>query len=339
MKAVIAAVLVSLLAGCGGGPTPSELSTPQVLIATRQPEKRLLYRDARLNLVKHIIPIQRDSFLIVGNQLTCRVQRTGVVDACVKLPVDLWDLDVLTDSSGTPTTIVGKGGWGKPSVAVMDLKGTLKWRFDGGFDLMDAPVVAESADRGLVVVGNRTFDLSTGAVVAAPFCDCGAVASADFDQDGRRDILQARKGELRVINGSGQELARMQMATSYWEEPLVAGRAVPFVVLSTNEELAIYDRELKEKRRFQTPGARFPLHAAAATFFEPGFEGPFAVLVKGRGGWHRTILYVYAANAEPIYKEVLGDDYQSITAYSATDDTLAFLVGGRGEVWSYQFAR
>jgi hypothetical protein len=250
VKVALAAGLLSLLAGCGGGPTPSELSTPQVLIAARQPEKRLFYRDARLNLVKHVLPLHGDRFLVVGNQIACTVQRSGLVDACVDLPVDLWDLDVLTDSSGTPTTVVGKGGWGKPSVAVVDLKGILKWRFDGGFDVMDTPVVAESADRGLV---------DTGAVVDVPLCDCGAVASADFDQDGKRDILQVRNGQLRVVNGSGQELVRM--------------------------------------------------------------------------------VYVYAANAELIYKEVLDDDYQSIMPYRVADNGLAFLVGGRGEVWSYQFAR
>jgi hypothetical protein len=53
------------------------------------------------------------------------MQRSGRAEACVNLPVDLWELDVLTDASGNPTTIVGKGGWGKPSVAVLDLKGNV----------------------------------------------------------------------------------------------------------------------------------------------------------------------------------------------------------------------
>ncbi len=131
----------------------------------------------------------------------------------------------------------------------------------------------------------------------------------------------------------------MEIGIDHWDEPLVAGRPVPFVVLSTNEELAVYDRALQEKRRFHTPGGTLPLHAAAASFFDPGFDGPFVVLVKGRGGWHRTILYVYARNAELIYKEVLGDDYQSLTPYTVADDALSFLVGGPGEVWSYQFDR
>jgi hypothetical protein len=67
--------------------------------------------------------------------------------------------------------------------------------------------------------------------------------------------------------------------------------------------------------------------------------GPFAVLVKGRGGWHRTILYVYDGKGDLIYKEILEDDYESITPYKVADDALAFFVGGRGEVWSYEFAR
>jgi hypothetical protein len=182
---------------------PSELSTPRVLIATRQPKKSLFYRDARLNLVKHIIPIQGDRLLILGNQVACIIQRSGRAEACIDLPVDLWDLDVLIDASGNPTTIVGKGGWGKPSVAVMDLKGTLKWRFDGGFDVMDIPVVAETRDGSVVVVGSRTFDLRTGAAVDAHLCDCGAVGSADFDRDGRRDIVQAEP--LPIVHGGSKK--------------------------------------------------------------------------------------------------------------------------------------
>jgi hypothetical protein len=206
VKVIVAAFLVSILAACGGGPTPSELSTPRVLIATRQPKKSLFYRDARLSLVKHIIPIQGDRLLILGNQVACIIQRSGRAEACIDLPVDLWDLDVLIDASGNPTTIVGKGGWGKPSVAVMDLKGTLKWRFDGGFDVMDIPVVAETRDGSVVVVGSRTFDLRTGAAVDAHLCDCGAVGSADFDRDGRRDIVQAEP--LPIVHGLSMDPSR-----------------------------------------------------------------------------------------------------------------------------------
>ena len=338
MKVAALGVVVLLFSGCGGGAVPSELSTPRVLIAIQQPEKRLRYRDDRLNLVKHIIPVQGDRFLVVGDGRLCTVQPSGVPATCVDWPIELWELDVLVDNSGAPTTFVGSGGWGKPSVAVLDLKGALKWKFDGGFDLMDDAFVVESADRGVVVVGNRTFDLATGAVLDVP-CGCGAVGSADFDQDGRRDLLQVRENLLRLVNGDGQELHRVQLDLGSWREPLVVRGTEPFVVLSSSEELAIYDGELKERRRFRTPGAQLPLHAAAASFFGPGLDGPFAVLVKGRGGWHRTILYVYSEGGDLVYQEILGDDYESIMPYTLADGALAFLVGGRGEVWSYHFAR
>lgn len=337
MKAAVTGLLLALLTGCGGGPTPSELSEPQVELGNNRLEKRLLYRNSQLNLVNQIVPMPGGTFLIAGNQLLCTVDISGLVLGCVDLPVDLSKLSVLVDASGAPTTIVGGGLWGKPSAAVLDIKGTLKWRFDGGFDFMDQPVVADSPNGAVILVGSRAFDLSTGRRVYVPGCDC--VASADFDQDGKRDLLQARSGLLRVVNGAGRELGHVQVGIDHWDEPLVAGTSVPFVVLSKNEELAIYDRELMLRRQLRTPGARLPLHAAAAAFLGSDLSDAFAVLVKGRGGWHRTILYVYSAKNELIYEEILGDDYQSMTPYKAANGALAFIIGGRGEVWSYQFAK
>jgi hypothetical protein len=339
-KTICGALVVSLLVACGGGPTPSVLATPRIVVAIQRPAKRLVYKNDRLNLVKQIVPIEGDSYVIAGNQLVCMVQRSGVLFGCVDLPVDLWELDLLADGSRVPNLIVGNGGWGRPSVAVVDLKDGLKWKFDGGYDVMDKPLVVEFNDTAVVLVGNRAFDLRSGRPVNTQLCKCGAVASADFDQDGKRDLLRRLpSGGLTIVNGSGRELAQLPKVYESWDEPLVAGLAAPFVVLSRNEELEVYDRQLKPQRKLRTPGARLPLHAAAAAFLVSEFRGPFAVLVKGRGGWHRTILFVYAADDQLLYEEILDDDYQSMTPYIAADGTLAFLIGGRGEVWSYEFHR
>ena len=229
----------------------SELSTPRVLVATRRP-KASRYRDDKLNLVKRIIPVPGDTFLVVGDGRLCTVQPSGVPATCVDWPIELWELDVLVDSSGMRTTIVGSGGWGKPSVAVLDLKGALKWKFDGwGFDLMDDAFVAESADRGVVVVGNRTFALAD----RRPFSTF-RVFVGQWDRRTSTRIsnaipLQARENLLRLVNGDGQELHKAQVGIGAWHEPLVVQGPEPFVVLSSSEELAIYDRELKERRRFR----------------------------------------------------------------------------------------
>jgi hypothetical protein len=333
----VCGLLVAVSSACGGGPTPDALSQPRVVIADGRLEKRLLYHNSRLNLVKQIVPLKGGSLLIVGDRVLCTVATSGFVRECVDLPVDLYHIEVLMDASGAPATIVAGGLWGKPSVAVLDLNGTLIWRFDGGFDFMGRPVVGDTPNGAVVFVGSRTFDLDTGRRVYAPACGC--VASADFDQDGKRDRLQAPNGQLRIVNGAGREIRRADVGIDHWEEPLVAGTSAPFVVLSKNEELVIYDRRLAVRRLLRTPGARFPFHAGAATFLESGESGVFAVLVNGRGGWHRTILYVYSANDELIYEEILDDDYQSMTPYTSANGAPAFFIGGRGEVWSYAFAQ
>jgi hypothetical protein len=58
----------------------------------------------------------------------------------------------------------------------------------------------------------------------------------------------------------------------------------------------------------------------AATFIEMG-QMSFAALYKGRGGWHRSILYVFSSTGELVHKEILGDDFQSIAAVLQTKTT------------------
>jgi hypothetical protein len=60
----------------------------------------------------------------------------------------------------------------------------------------------------------------------------------------------------------------------------------------------------------------------------------FAALYKGRGGWHRSILYVFSSTGELVYKEILGDDFQSIAAVPSNENN-AILIGGRNEVIRY----
>ena len=336
-RSTIAVGMLSASIACGGGPIPSEVSHVGVHFASKQPRKRQILRDARLNLVKKIVPIGDDEFYVVGNQLACTVTLSGTVRDCATFAVDLWRLDVLRDAAGMPSMIVGAGGWGKPSVAVLDSRGKLKWRFDGGFDVMGNPFVVDTPRGGVVAIQGKTFDLPSGTPLNLPNCGCGAIGSGDFNGDGRRELLASDHGDLSIVDGDGHGLRHVQIGADHWEEPIVIGTATPSVVVSKREELVVYDRQLNLSRSFHSPGAPLPFHASAAVF-RAGDSGPFAALVVGRGGWHRTFLFVYSEHDDLIYQQILDDDYGSIEAYKTKADGFAFVVGGRNEIWSYEFA-
>jgi len=246
---------------------------------------------------------------------------------------------VLTDANGQPTTIIGNGGWGKPSAASASVQGALKWRFDGDFQVMDTPVFVGTPEHGIVLVGNLAFDSQTGARVPANPCKCGAVGSADFDGDGMREILQVVDGEMRIMNESGNVVAKRAIDRGTAGTPLVSYDPEPFVIVAGNNELSVYDRELKPARRLRTPDAMPWLQPVAATVLDDSVSGAVAVLATGRGGWHRSVLYIFAASDQLVYMEILGDDYGSIASNGTAKGTINLLVGGRGEIWSYQVAR
>ena len=338
MRAVSPCVVVLAMCACGGGSTPSVLSAPRVTVAVSQPNKELLYQNPQLNLIKRLSQLPDRRLLVVGNELMCTLERDRRVATCTRLPVDLWDLDVLTDAQGNPAAVVGSGGWGKPSAVVVDATGVLRWRFDGGFQVMDSPVVAGSAEHGLVLVGDHRFDIATGKEVQSALCKCGAIGSADFDDDGKLDLVQLANHELRIVDSEGHERSRRTVDSGL--DPgfvfTTTGRD-PFVLLSGTGRMTVYDRTLASRRTLQTPSDMPALQPVAAAFIDGRADGALAVLVKGRGGWRRSVLYVFSAENEIIYAEVLADDYGSLLTLAAADAERTFLIGGRGQVWSYRF--
>jgi hypothetical protein len=74
---------------------------------------------------------------------------------------------------------------------------------------------------------------------------------------------------------------------------VLTSSALPFVVLSAEAILEVYDSKLKIMKKYKAAGAGSKMHVVAATFIGNGPDAPFAALYKGRGGWHRSILYVF----------------------------------------------
>ncbi len=337
---VLMAVL--LVASCGGGLPPKSLRKARVEVSEWTPSKELVFQKEGFGLVKAVLPLNDDAgILVVGGGQVCRASLSQSEHQCVELTAGLSDLDVVPNALGEPSAIVGSGLWGNPSAASVNMDGSLNWRYDGGYDAMGRARYVDDGDKRLVVLGNEWnpllfLDFATGDTVRQSD-PAKIIASADFTGDGRLEILLGvGETDFVLFDGGGTELAELSVSTDYWYEPVLTSAGGLFLVLSAGNVLDVHDSQLGHVRRFDALGADSPLHVEAAAFGRAGPDAPFAALFKGRGGWHRSVLYLFAASGDLVYKEIFDGDFQSIYPLEEAEGT-TFLVGGRGEVWKYSF--
>tara|TARA_R110000787_G_scaffold243400_2_gene349322 strand:+ start:1249 stop:2145 length:897 start_codon:yes stop_codon:yes gene_type:complete len=163
------------------------------------------------------------------------------------------------------------------------------------------------------------------------------IASADFTGDGDHEILAGlAETDFAVLDSKAQLLSKLSVSPSYWYRPVVTASTQPFVVLSAGNVLDVYNSNLKFLKKFDAVGMSSPMHVVAATFIGGGPDAMFAAVYNGRGGWHRSVLYVFSSTGDLVYKEILDDDYQSICEIQRADK-MEFLLGGRNEVLLYSF--
>jgi hypothetical protein len=330
-------VVLLTLISCGSGAPPRQLRTPRVEIAAQAPVKRTFYEDGALNLVKAIVP-HGDELLVVGNARVCRLSRSGHLLGCQTGEAELSDVEVVTDSAGAPAAIVGSGLWGRPSAAVMGLDGRVRWRYDAEYQAMGTPATVDRDGKRVVLVqhgekGLQAFDFETGRAVSAGEPPGHIVASEDFDGDGRREVLAAPVGGLLwITDGNGGEVASLRIDEPF-RASITSSRPLS-VVVSLDERIAVYDGKLNLWKTYSAAGAQPPLRVAASAFLGSDPDAPFVAVFKGRGGWHKSIVYVFDAEGKQIYKEILDGDFQSVAPYGQG----GFLLGGRGKVLLYSFA-
>lgn len=129
-------------------------------------------------------------------------------------------------------------------------------------------------------------------------------------------------------------LGETTLEGDYWFEPVVTRTSPHHVLISTDTGLLVYDNRLQNQRVLSTPGVAAPLHIRAG---EPVglHQNGFVSLFSGRGGWHRTLLFIHSPQGKVLYKEILDNDYASILPLSSSGNRNLFLVSGRGTVWLY----
>lgn len=334
---LILVVFTLYTSGCGGGFPPSELRNPRVEIQIEQPAKRIFLRHPSLNLVVNFAKIG-DRLLVVGSDALCQISESSVQPTCFKYPIDLWDVQVVTIPE---LFYVANGGWGEPSVVVLNSANKILWRYDAKFEAMGKPIIVHNDGKPVIVLENEKIgwiflDLFTGKQIKTEKSRGELLGSADFNGDGQREMLIGPSENIFIIStASGKNLAKLEVNFDYWYQPIITDSS-SCLVLSASESFCLYNKQLIHYLTFVAPGAKFPLHAVS--FFVPATKnGRFVALVKGRGGWHKSILYVYSHKGNLIYKEILNGDFQSVTTLRENEKEHAFLIGGRGEVIEYVF--
>lgn len=179
--------------------------------------------------------------------------------------------------------------------------------------------------------------VSIGTFVSAEYI------SADFDNDGTAERLRpVAKAGFKLESAAGAEIARTQLERywvgsdfHYWFEPAVTWSQPRFLLVSTDGSLLVHNHQLKEVRTLPVPGMQSPLHVAAGAPLGGTVAGFFASVFGGRGGWHRSILFIHSARNQVLYEEILGDDFEALWPLPVMDGRCRFLLGGRGQVWEY----
>lgn len=329
------------LTSCGGGPVPEYLRDAKVDISKWTPTKEVILKNDNLNLVKTIVPLKDSSeFLIVSDNQVCRLINYKLNPGEDVFNNELSDLSILRNTLGEPSYIIGSGLWGKPSAAVLDITGQSKWNKDFGYDAMGKTAVLDDGGERFVVLEKNEellfLDFESGKI-ARKGPPKRIIASADFSGDGHYEILVGlAETDFAILDGKQNELYKLSVSDAYWYEPVVTSSILPFVVLSAGDTLAVYDSNLKFLKKYNAIGAPSPMHVVAATFLGNGPDAMFAAVYNGRGGWNRSILYVFSSTGDLVYKEILGDTYQSICPVKRSDK-MEFLLGGRNKVFLYSF--
>jgi hypothetical protein len=160
----------------------------------------------------------------------------------------------------------------------------------------------------------------------------------DFDGNGEFERIRPL-GEtgFKLEKIDGVEIAQIQLDQDYWFKPTVTWSQPHYLLVSTDGALLVFDNHLKEIRNLQTPGIKAPLHISDGTPLDIAGKGPFVSVYRGRGGWHRTILFIHSSDGRVIYKEIVVGDFKVVCPLSRKDGEYRFLLGGRGEVFEYSF--
>ena len=201
----------------------------------------------------------------------------------------------------------------------------------GGSCLLSLPENLATCKRSLAELGVIPPISQSGSFLS------GGYIQADFNGDGNIGRLKPVTAGFKLENTSGSEVTRTKLDRNYWFEPSVTWSQPHHILVSTDGMLLVLDNHLQKIRSLSTTGIRAPLHISAGSRLDCVGRGPFVSVFVGRGGWHRSILFIHSTDERVIYKEILLGDFKAVWPLPKKNGKFRFLLGGRGQVWEYSF--
>lgn len=268
----------------------------------------------------------------------------------------LWFVQAVDIDNDGKYEFLGNGFWGIPAAVLLNSQGKVIWKkyklaltnpvltagdIDGdGIKEVMVPYVRGQYGQGLLVLdakGNIVKDIKK-------FMS-DYVKAADLNGDGKDEIVywDEKEKSLIVREGIGEILYRIKpqldnfkFSITDWVEGSPA-----HILLVGSEKMQILDIEGKVLATLNIPYSLPSFFQPNGTLLKMNQDNTnpygYVTLLKGRGGWHRTVLYVNSLSGELLYHEILEEDCNSLLAFNDNIKIKSgsFLVGGRNRVWLY----
>jgi hypothetical protein len=351
---------------CGGGSAPGALS-PGAGTGTVRMDKTTLFEQDEPGLILDLRAVD-GRYVAASRSGACDFDLGGTVSNCVRFRVNPGTVGavrivsprqndgitfVMTIAGGREDEIRGLdgAGWTRWSAA----NGARPWRFglgEGGLGegrLGEGNMQGDGPGDGAMWIATlRPSDTALLPVAGGKPAHLDVVGdeidASDLDGDGKSEIL--------VLTAGGMLESRTPAGAPAGKAGPLAGNAGPIiefmvaraagepgvVIARDDDHLLLLGPDLAVRRRLSFPDRpwaklRDALHLNGGAILR-GRDGSRAValLLGGRGGWHRTVLLVAREDGALLYDEVLDGDFTAITAV----DGERFLLGGRGTVLLYR---
>ena len=155
----------------------------------------------------------------------------------------------------------------------------------------------------------------------------------DLSGDIFRKWLFSFKDGFSVRNYRGTCLGSFKPPTDYWYKAAVSSSEPNLIFVSTDRKLFALSNELKKIIDLHTPEIIAPLHVLDGAILNIKNKKLIVSLYTGRGGWHRSILFIHDMEGRILYHEIL-NRHKSIMPLNIKNKS-GFMLGGRGCIRLY----
>ncbi|MFH1642677.1 MAG: hypothetical protein ABIC04_07325 [Nanoarchaeota archaeon] len=351
---IIPGIIFLFLMGCGGGFIPSSVKKGKIVVNKLRFQKKNVLNCPKLNLITdfYLDTLENDvvkSLIIAGSDGACFCSECVRDKKCFSFLKDnVYNVKVVRLQDSPTIQFLTSGLWGDPAVALFDSSGKLIWEYRAKFKHTTAPGIIDFGDDGkqriLMYVsgaGLLFFDPGNGQITnkmaKSPLWD---LKTADFDGDGKNDaLLLDEENNLQLMSANGDIQNATKLNFDYSTIALCNSSSGMRIFLSSSTKLYMFGPKLELLTKFSVPiEKQFQIVSVAMSNIRQEAEKKNIIisLFKGRGGWHRTILFVHTVDGVLLYHEILEGDFQAFYVRQDSEGELrSFLLGGRNNILEY----